>query len=135
MVCVVAMEESGIQKRAPKPTEKAVEDKISRLIGSRRGKLSQLTGMMRNIEKLKLDGSNVDEVEEMLHGQFCKTFTEFEDINAAVVALLDEDEGQANQHNWYEPRSAPLRDFVENTENWCAAMKKKLTDKKQCKWR
>lgn len=106
-----------------------MDDKISRLIGSRRGKLSQLTGMMRNIENFKLDGSNVDEVEEMLHGQFCKTFTEFEDINAAVVALLDEDEGQADQHNWYEPRSAPLRDFVENTENWCAAMKKKLTDK------
>lgn len=84
---------------------------------------------MKNIDNLKLDDSNVDEVEEMLHDSFHKTYTELEDINAAVVALLDEDEGQADQHNWYEPRTAPLKDFVENTENWCAAMRKKSTDK------
>lgn len=119
------MEESD-QRRAPKPTEKAIDDKISRLIGSRRGKLSHLTGMMKTIDNLKLDGSKVDEVEELLHDNFNKAFTEFEDINTTVVSLLDEEEGQADQHNWYEPRTAPLRDFVENTENWCAAMRNKL---------
>lgn len=109
------MEESD-QKRAPKPTQQAVEDKIRRLIGSRTGKLSQLTGLMKHIENLKLDGSNVDVVEEMLHDSFHKAYTEFEDINAVVVALMDEDEGQADQHNWYEPRTAHVKDFVENTE-------------------
>lgn len=127
MVRAVAMEESD-QKRAPKPTQQAVENKISRLIGSRRGKLSQLTGMMKHIENLKLDALNVDVVEEMLHDSFHKAYTEFEDINAAVVALMGEDEGQAEQHNWYEPRTAPVKDFVENTENWCAAMRRRSTD-------
>lgn len=126
MFCADAMEESD-QKRAPKPTQQAVDEKISRLIGSRRGKLSQLTGMMKHIENLKLDDSNVNVVEEMLHGSFHKAYAEFEDINAAVGVLLDEDEGQADQHNWYEPRAAPLKDFVENTENWCVVMKRKST--------
>lgn len=67
--------------------------------------------MMKHIENLKLDGSNVDVVEEMLQGSFHKPYTEFEDINAAVVALMDEDEGRADQHNRYEPRTAPVKDL------------------------
>lgn len=123
------MEESD-QKRAPKPTQQAIDAKISQYIGSRRGKLSQLTGMMKQIENMKLDGSPVEVVEDILHGRFHKVHTEFEGINAVVVALLDEDKGQADQHNWYEPRAAPVKDFVENTENWCAVMRRKAADSK-----
>lgn len=71
----------------------------------------------------------MDEEESLLRDHFYKACLEFETINSDVVALLDEDEAQADQQNWFEPRITPLRDFVENTGNWCAAMKKKLTDK------
>lgn len=39
--------------------------------------------MMKHIENMKLDDSNVDVVEEMLHDSFHKAYVEFEDINAA----------------------------------------------------
>lgn len=41
------------QKRAPKPTEKAVEEKLHRLKGERKGKLAQLTKQKNDLAKLK----------------------------------------------------------------------------------
>lgn len=108
------------------PLKKLRKTESAGLLELEEVKLSQLTAMMKTIENLKIDGRDVKKVEEMLSQKFCKAFKEFEDDNAEVVALLDEDEGPADQHNWFEPRSAPTRDFVENTENWCFAMWKKV---------
>ena len=120
--------EDSTDKRASKLTGRAMEDRISRFIATRRGKLSQLTTMMKTMETLKLDASNVNVVEEMLRNNFCKAMKEFEEINAEVVALLDEDERQADQQNWFEPKSAPINDFVENTDNWLSVMWTKIRE-------
>lgn len=85
--------------------------------------------MMKQIQNLKLDGSNVDKVDSLFNGDFYKAFLEFESINTEDVALMDEDEAQADQHGWWEPRVTPLRGFVDDTEDWYAAMKKKVSDK------
>jgi len=53
-------------KRTPKPTVKAVEEKLNRLKRERKGKLSQLTRKRKDIEILSKDRANAEVIKEVV---------------------------------------------------------------------
>lgn len=82
------------QKRAPKPTEKAVEEKIHRLKGERKGKLAQITKQKNHLAKLKENEQNVNFIkdEELLRFERC--LKQYARINEELCELIDEDREQ-----------------------------------------
>lgn len=109
-------------KRAPKPTERALEEQLHRRIGLRRAKLSALTSKSKAIEKLMIDEENLQNVQELMQLDFAQLLTEFTELNLQVQDLLSEDEKIADQQNWFQPKLDSLRDFEKKTENWIAAV-------------
>lgn len=59
-----AVTEDG-QKRAPKPTEKALETKLHKQINVRKHKLGQLTAKSKEIERFMEDDSGMTLLEQM----------------------------------------------------------------------
>ncbi len=75
------------QKRASKPTEKAVEEKIHRLKGERKGKLAQITKQKNDLAKLKENEHNVNFIkdEELLRFERC--LKQYERINEELCSF------------------------------------------------
>ncbi len=80
-----------------KPTEKAVEEKIRRLKGERKGKLAQITKQKNDLAKLKENEYNVNFIkdEELLRFERC--LKQYERINEELCELIDEDDKKADQ--------------------------------------
>ena len=51
-------------KRVTKLTERALEDRLHRLIGTRGGVLAQITGKRKEVESLMSDDGNVQKVQD-----------------------------------------------------------------------
>ncbi len=115
------------QKRAPKPTEKAVEEKIHRLKGERRGKLAQITKQKNDLAKLKENEHNVNFIkdEELLRFERC--LKQYERINEELCELIDEDDKKADQ-DAYENRFSEFQQFIEDTNKWIADVLKDEED-------
>ncbi|KAL6473214.1 hypothetical protein MHYP_G00194020 [Metynnis hypsauchen] len=115
------------QRRAPKPTERAVEEKIHRLKGERKGKLAQLTKQRNDIEILKHDECNVDIIKEEALLKFERCFVEYKHINEELWELLSEDDQKVDQEA-YESRHAELKAFIQETSKWVVNIKRDSQD-------
>lgn len=115
------------QKRAPKPTEKAVEEKLHRLKGERKGKLAQLTKQKNDLAKLKENEHNVNFIkdEELLRFERC--LRQYERINEELCELIDEDDKKADQ-DAYQNRYSEFQRFIEDTNKWIADVLKDEED-------
>lgn len=115
---------SDSQKRAPKPTEIAVEDKLNRLCNKRQGKLALLTRKMHDIQQMKEVEDNVEIVGvELSHG-FTRIFSEFKEANEEIVQNLSETEREDDQSNWYKPKCESFDKFILETEKWVLETRK-----------
>lgn len=115
---------SGSQKRAPKPTDIAIEEKVNRLCYRRQGKLALLTRKMRDIQQMKECEDNVEIVEVELSHSFHRIFSEFKEANEEVVQHLSEVEREDDQFNWYKPKFDGFERFIFETEKWVSETRK-----------
>lgn len=107
--------------------ERALVDKLHRLIGARRGVLAQITGKRREVEDMKSDNSNLKKVQECMHKDFSNLVNEFKELHKQVGDLLPEDEKAVDLSNWFEPKMLVIRQFEEETEKWMDAMSESKT--------
>ncbi len=115
------------QKRAPKPTEKAVEEKIRRLKGERKGKLAQITKQKNDLAKLKENEHNVNFIKDVELLRFERCLKQYERINEELCELIDEDDKKADQ-DAYENRFSEFQQFIEDTNKWIADVLKDEED-------
>lgn len=73
------------QKRAPKPTEKALKEKLHRLIGTRKGKFGQLTSKMKEIGELMDNNEDVYKVQDLLQSDMCNLHKEVVELNDSII--------------------------------------------------
>lgn len=83
------------QKKAPKPTEKAVKEKMQRLKGERKGKLVQITKQKNDLAKLKKNENNVDFIKDEALPRFERCLGQYERINEELCELLDDEESRS----------------------------------------
>ncbi|KAL7849861.1 hypothetical protein SRHO_G00192100 [Serrasalmus rhombeus] len=108
--------DSASQKRVPKPTEMAIEEKMNRLCNRRQGKLALLTCKRHDIQQMKEVEDNVEIVGvELFHG-FHRIFSEFKEANEEMVQNLSEAEREDEQSNWYKPKCDAFERFIFETE-------------------
>jgi len=109
-------------KRAPKLTERALEEQLHRRIGQRRAKLSALTSKIKAIEKLMIDEENLQNVQDLMQFDFVQLIAEFKDLNSQVQETLPQDEKIADQQNWFQPKMDSMRHFENKINHWIAAV-------------
>lgn len=85
-------------KRTPKPTERALQDKLHRLIGTRNGKFCQLTTKMKEIDKLMQSKDNVYKVQTFTHIHYLHE--ELVTLNDSIIPLTDEEEREVDQERF-----------------------------------
>lgn len=88
------------QKRAPKPTERAVEEKIRRLKDERKGKLAQLTKQRNDIETWKEDEGNVETLKWENMPKLERCFGEYKRLNEELCEIMSEDEQETDQETF-----------------------------------
>ncbi|TKS65758.1 hypothetical protein D9C73_028515 [Collichthys lucidus] len=94
------------------------ERELSKFIGSRRGKLGALTRKRNEINVLIESGEDNQTIIRQLE-LFDKSLNEFYNIQATVQSLMtDEDEREADQRDWYEPKYKLQKDFLEGVLKW-----------------
>lgn len=87
-------------KRAPKPTEKALQEKLHRLIGTRKGKFSHLTIKMKEIDELMSNNEDVYRVQDLLQSDVCNLHKELVELNDSIIPLMNEEERKVDQE-WF----------------------------------
>lgn len=110
-------------KRVSKPTEKAFEEKLKQLKGTRKAKLTILTKKMKESDALMEDDGSFEEVNETLAADFTDMYMRFCDANDAVKNYLNKEEVLHDQTQWYEPKAIDLKNFVVNVERWLKRVK------------
>ena len=68
------------QKRAPKLTEKATQEKLRRLIGNRKTKFGQTTGKITQIDDLKGNEDDLYTVVNLLQNDLCNLHKELVEL-------------------------------------------------------
>lgn len=96
------------QKREPKYTEKALVEKLHRLISHRKTKMAQITAKMKEIDNMKNNEEHVSRVESEILPHFVTLYEELIMFNESVVQMLPTDEATSNQLTWYEPRATAI---------------------------
>lgn len=111
-------------KRAVVPTEKGLEEKLHQYINARRAKLRLLTAKSNQIEHLMENDDNLMCIEQKELKQYKKLYEEFTDLNESVKLYLKEEEKEADQTYWFEPKASNCQDFMEKTKKWIEETKK-----------
>lgn len=106
------------RKRAPKPTAKAAEGRLNRFKNERKGKLSQLTHKRKEIKALKKNRDNVEVIKEEALFICGKFYGQFKEINAELLPLLEEEDKEDDQENWFKPKCVDVENFFQETEDW-----------------
>lgn len=119
---------SSRQKREPKYTQRALEEKLHRLISHRKSKMAQITAKMKEIDNMKNNEEHFRNVEEEILPHFVTLYEELIMLNESVVKMLPTDEATSNQLDWYEPRAAAIKEFVLDTERWIKKQRSKEMD-------
>lgn len=112
-------------KRAPKPTEKALQDKLHRLIGTRKGKFSKLTTKMNEIDELIQNNGDVYRIQDLLQSDVCFMHKEIEDINDAIIPLLDEETRKTDQE-WFSNKVTAVNEYMEKSLDWVSRQRQKI---------
>lgn len=116
-------------KRTVKLAEKAIEDKLHSLPGTRRGMLAQITTLMREVQSLINVGGTLPTVQEIMQDKFTSIVLDFKEINRQIGGLLSEDEKEADVKNWFEPKMIVISEFTEETEKQTDQLKNRQTKK------
>lgn len=106
------------QKREPKYTQKALEERLNRLVNLRKSKMAQITIQMKEIDKLKENDENVEKIKQEVLSTLTKLYQEFIELNEKLQELLQDEEKEDDQRIWFEPKSSNIRDFILTTEQW-----------------
>ncbi|KAI2644916.1 DNA repair protein RecO [Labeo rohita] len=119
--------EDGVEQGGSrKLTEKGLEERLQRLIAKRKETLRVLTGQMKEIETMRRDTQNVQEVKDMLESDFEQSLNEFIRLNKEVGNLWTEDEKMCDHVDWFEPKMALLKDFMGTTKRWVADVQESM---------
>jgi len=111
-------------KRAPKPTEKALQEKLHRLLGTRKGKFGQLTTRMKEIDELMDKNGNVYRVQELLQSGICNLQKELVELNDSIIPLMDEEDIKVDQ-DWFTNKLMSVKAYVENSMEWVRSQREK----------
>lgn len=114
--------DAASHKRAPKPTEKALEEQTSRLMSAKRSK--QVTSKKNKITALMHNNESPDVVNEHLN-ECSKLLQKFIQANANALLLLPEDEHEADQKFWFDPKKEELSRFMTVVNEWVADRRQK----------
>lgn len=87
------------------------------MIATRRGKLGVLTRKRNEIDSLIKAEESKDTISKHLES-FNTFFAEFTDIHVSVQSLLNEDEKETDQYDWYIPKYLNIRAFLDRTQTW-----------------
>lgn len=117
------------KKRPIKLTERVLEDKLHRLIRSRKAVLAKITGKTREIENLMSDDDNLQKVQKCMDDDFCSMVTELEDVTYQMWDLLSEEEKNADKTSWVEPKMQTVAQFAKDVEKWMDAVNKSKKEK------
>lgn len=107
------MQEQG--QREEEELEK--EKKLFKLIGSRRGKLGVLTRKRNEINALLEAGETKDEVQTEL-SDFLNHLSQFESLQESVQSLLPDEEKEHDRKDWFEPKMAGIKEFLNGVALW-----------------
>nr|XP_021329205.1 uncharacterized protein LOC110439111 [Danio rerio] len=119
--------EDGVESgRSRKLTEKGLEERLRRLIAKRKQTLRALTDKMKEIETMKRDTQNVQEVKDMLESDFEQYLNEFITLNKEVGSLWTEEEKMFDHVDWFEPKMVMFKDFIKTTKTWVADMQESM---------
>ena len=91
------------------------ERTLSKLIGTRRGRLGVLTRKRNEITALMEAGDTREEVQESVL-KLLRFFKGFIELQETIQALLPEDEEEHDQNEWFEPKAAHLREFRDGVQ-------------------
>lgn len=107
------MESQRIRQQA----EKALEEKLHKLMNSRRGYLGHFTSKKNEIEKMMDDTANVDQVKVIMQ-QLPDIICKFKEITAQIGELLSPEEGLCDTETWFKPKLSYINEFVNKTKEW-----------------
>ncbi|KAG7485610.1 hypothetical protein JOB18_014317 [Solea senegalensis] len=99
-------------------TGKGLKENLHQFITARRSKLRLLTTKSNQIEGLMEDDNNVIHVEQIEVKGYKKLYEEFVELNQSLKLYLREDEIEADQTSWFEPKASCCRDFMERVKTW-----------------
>ena len=114
-------------KRAPNPTEKAVEEKIKRLKCEHKGKLAQLTKQKNDLEQFMKNEHNVKFIKDEALLMFERYLGEYDRINEELCELIDEEDNKVDQDTFVN-RYSEFKRFIEKVNNWIAKVMKDPQD-------
>nr|XP_055033829.1 uncharacterized protein LOC129422128 [Misgurnus anguillicaudatus] len=118
------------RKRAP--TVKGLEEKLHLKINARRSKLRQLTAKSNEIELLMENACNLLDVENIQFKVYKQLFEEFVEINGSVLLYLVDEEHDADQNFWFQPKLLCCKNFMEKVDLWIKETKKSLKMSQTC---
>lgn len=119
-------------KRETKMTERAAEEKLHRLIQSRKAKLGHLTSQGNQIERLMEDDANVNMVKQKLRLDYQDSFGELCRINYSLEQFMDAEEFQKDQSSWYKPNTSRMNGFIQYVEVWIKEVDEQAEQAKHC---
>lgn len=105
-------------------TAKGLEEKLHNLTTARRGKLGQMTAKSNEIERLISSESlpPINDVQEQMK-VYKKLHEEFIEFNSAVLLYLNDEEKDADQQFWFQPKSEQCLQFMTKVKKWIEAQK------------
>ncbi len=110
-------------KRAVIPTEKGFEDQLQQHVTARRTKLRLLTVKSNQIERLMENSENLVHIEQKEMNSYHKLYEDFVELNQTVKLYLKEEEKEADQVFWFEPKVSNCQDFIARVARWVEEMK------------
>ena len=113
--------------RAPLRTEHGREERLKHCINARRGKLRLLTAKSNYIESHMTSDAYVMNIEHSEMESYKKLVEEFMEANVNVVYYLQDEEKQADQENWFQPKLKSCKDFIHSTYEWIEETKLKMS--------
>lgn len=92
----------------------------------------QLTAKSKELQSLMDDDSNLTEIEQVQLTSFRVLLEEFAKANDEVLQILNEDEQNADQEYWYQPKLDTFKAMLTKTEAWLKEAKQRLMMAQKC---
>ena len=106
-------------------TAKRLEEKLHRLIGQRRGKLlGQMTAKSNEVERL-MDNDSLSDVNDVQKEMkvYNRLYEEFVELISSVMLYLKEEEKEADQDYWFQPKVDRCQQFMSKVKAWMQSIK------------
>ena len=104
------------QKRQPKPTAKALANKMEHLQKDRKAKVKKIEAIGKEIHVLMQSSDNVETIQSHLHN-VSALYDEASQLHDSVIPLLPPEE-QEKQNAWFSKIQKHKVDLIENANKW-----------------